>query len=179
MRSVEPGSPADRAGIKAGDQIVSIDDKAIDSEEAFETALSTRGPGKPMKIALKSSAGQQRTVTVSGQAPPADYGVRLLRESIGMTLRETRDGLRLATVESGGAAARAGLERGDALVALNGDRGQFDRGRQQDPRPRPQPHDPLDGRGPRRVAVHADVPAELTVASACSGSCRPPLDVGP
>ena len=120
VRSVEPGSPADRAGVKAGDQVVSIDDKAVDSEEAFETALSTRGPGKPMKIVLKSSVGPQRTVTVSGQAPPADYGVRLLREEIGVTLRESRDGLRLATVESGGAAARAGLERGDAIIALNG-----------------------------------------------------------
>jgi len=121
VRSVEPGSPAERAGIKAGDQIVSIDEKPIDSEEAFETALSTRGPGKPMKIGLRSAAGPQRTVTVSSEAPPADFGVRLLRESIGLTLREGRDGLRLATVESGGAAARAGLERGDALVALNGE----------------------------------------------------------
>ena len=108
VRSVEPGSPADRAGIKAGDQIVSIDEKPIDSEEAFETALSTRGPGKPMKIVLQELRRPPRTVTLSGQAPPADFGVRLLRESIGLTLRETRDGLRLAMVESGGAAARPG-----------------------------------------------------------------------
>ncbi|MGH9369617.1 MAG: trypsin-like peptidase domain-containing protein [Thermoanaerobaculia bacterium] len=119
VRSVEPGSPADRAGIRPGDQIVSIDEKPIDSQEAFETALSTRGPGRAMKLGLRNSAGS-RTVTVSGRAPPADYGVRLLREELGITVREARRGLRIAIADPDGAAARAGLESGDLLLALNG-----------------------------------------------------------
>ena len=48
VRSVEPGSPAERAGIKPGDVVVGVDGSAVDSQEAFETALSTRGPGKAM-----------------------------------------------------------------------------------------------------------------------------------
>ncbi len=118
VRSVDPGSPAEKAGVRPGDQIVSIDDKPLDSQEAFETALSTRGPGRPMKMVLKGESGQ-RTVTVSGQTPPADYGVRLLREELGITLREGR-GLRINVVDERSAAARAGLESGDALLALNG-----------------------------------------------------------
>jgi serine protease Do len=120
VRSVEPASPADRAGIKAGDQIVSIDDTPIDSQEAFETALSTRGPGRPMKMTVRTGSAA-RSVTISGQAPPADYGVRLLREELGMTLREARRGLRITIADPEGAAARAGLESGDALLALNGE----------------------------------------------------------
>jgi S1-C subfamily serine protease len=120
VRSVEPASPADRAGIKAGDQIVSIDDTPIDSQEAFETALSTRGPGRPMKMTVRTGSAA-RTVTISGQAPPADYGVRLLREELGMTLREARRGLRITIADPEGAAARAGLESGDALLAINGE----------------------------------------------------------
>jgi len=120
VRSVEPGSPAAHAGVRSGDQIVSIDDKSIDSEEAFETALSTRGPGRSMKMVLKNGEGQQRTITVSGQAPPADYGIRLLREELGMTVRAGRRGLQITIVDSKGAAAHAGLETGDALLALNG-----------------------------------------------------------
>ncbi len=65
VRSVDPGSPAEKAGVRPGDQIVSIDDKPLDSQEAFETVLSTRGPGRPMKMVLKGDAGQ-RTVTLSG-----------------------------------------------------------------------------------------------------------------
>jgi serine protease Do len=119
VRSVEPGSPADRAGVRPGDQIVSVDDKPVDSEEAFETVLSTRGPGRPMKIALKNSTGQ-RVVTLTGQAPPADYGIRLLREELGITVRPGRRGLQITIVDQRGAAARAGLETGDAMLALNG-----------------------------------------------------------
>jgi len=119
IRSVEPGSPADRAGIRPGDQIVSVDDKTVDSEEAFETALSTLGPGKPMRVVLKNSAGQ-RTVSLSGQTPPADYGVALLRDELGMSLRQTRNGLRISSIEPKSAAARAGLETGDGLLAIDG-----------------------------------------------------------
>src|SRR5215813_1330982 len=121
VRSVEPGSPAERAGIKSGDQILSVDSTPIDSEESFYTTLSTRGPGKPMKIALRGSAGE-RTVTLEAQSPPADYGTRILRDQLGMTVRAVRGGLRISIVDGRGAAAVAGLETGDVMVAVNGER---------------------------------------------------------
>jgi S1-C subfamily serine protease len=119
VRSVEPASPAEKAGLKPGDQVVSIDDKPIDSEEAFETALSTLGPGRSMKMVVQNGSGK-RTLTISGQAPPADYGTRLLREELGMSVRPGRRGLQISITDSKGAAAHAGLENGDALLALNG-----------------------------------------------------------
>ncbi len=118
IRSVDPGSPAERAGIRPGDQIVAVDSTPIDSQESFETTLSTRGPGRPMKIVLKSGSAE-RTVTLSGQDPPADYGVRVLR-GLGMSVRPARGGLRISIVDARGAAAQAGLESGDTLLALNG-----------------------------------------------------------
>jgi S1-C subfamily serine protease len=118
VRSVDPGSPAEKAGIRPGDQVVSLDAAPIDSQEAFETALSTRGPGKPMKIVVRNASGD-RTVTLSGQDPPADYGTRILRD-LGMSVREARGGLRISIVDGRGAASRAGLETGDVLLALNG-----------------------------------------------------------
>jgi S1-C subfamily serine protease len=118
VRSVDPASPAEKAGVRPNDQIVSIDEKPIDSQEAFETVLSTRGPGRAMKMVLKNESGQ-RTVTVSGQTPPADYGVRLLKDELGITLREVRGGVRIAVSDPRGAASRAGLETGDSLLALN------------------------------------------------------------
>ena len=121
VRSVEPGSPAERAGIRAGDQIVSVDSTPIDSEESFQTALSTRGPGKAMKIGLRGSGGD-RAVTLEAQSPPADYGTRILRDRLGVTVRPVRGGLRISIVDGRGAAAAAGLETGDVIVALNGER---------------------------------------------------------
>ena len=118
VRSVDPGSPAEKAGIKPGDQILSVDAMVIDSPEAFETALSTRGPGRPMKLVLKNGAAE-RTVTVSGQDPPADYGLRVLRD-LGMSVRPASRGLRISIVDAKSAAAQAGLETGDTLLAVNG-----------------------------------------------------------
>ncbi len=123
IRSVESASPAERAGIKAGDTVVSIDGAPIDSQEAFETALSTRGPGKPMKLVLRSGTGERerdRTVTISGEPPPGDYGIRRLRTDLGMTVRSGGTGLRITIVDPRGGAAKAGLENGDILIGLNG-----------------------------------------------------------
>jgi serine protease Do len=119
VRSVTPGSPAARAGLRPGDLIVSVDGAAIASREAFETALSTRGPGRPMRLVLRGSNGE-RTVTVQGQAPPSDLGVRILREQLGITVSRTRGGLQINVVDRNGDAADRGIESGDLLLGLNG-----------------------------------------------------------
>ena len=121
VRSVTPGSPAARAGIRSGDQIVSVDGAPIDSREAFETALSTRGPGRTMRVVLRGSAGE-RTVSVQGQAPPAGLGAQILREQLGITLSSARGGLRISVVDREGDAADRGIESGDLLLGLNGSR---------------------------------------------------------
>lgn len=119
VRSVETGSPADRAGVKAGDVVFAVDGAPIDSQEAFETALSTRGPGKSMKISLRTGSAE-RVVIVTGEAPPGDYGIRRLRADLGVAVRPGADGLRMTIVDPRGAAARAGLQNGDVLFSLNG-----------------------------------------------------------
>ena len=121
VRSVTPGSPAARAGIRSGDLIVSVDGVPIDSREAFETALSTRGPGRAMRVVLRSSEGE-RAVSVQGQAPPAGLGVQILREQLGITLAPGRNGLRITVVDRKGDAAERGIESGDLLLGLNGAR---------------------------------------------------------
>jgi serine protease Do len=121
VRSVAPDSPADRAGVKVGDMVVSVDGTPIDSKEAFQTALSTKGPGRPLKLLLRSRSGE-RSVTVTGRTPPPGIGTRILREDIGMTVRAGSGGLRISVVDRNGPAARAGLESGDVLLGVNGSR---------------------------------------------------------
>ena len=119
VRTVYPNSPASRAGIREGDQIVSVDGTPIDSQEAFETVLSTRGPGLPLKIVLRSKQAE-RTVTVEGEAPPGGIGVQILREDIGLSLRRSSDGYRVVAVDRDSLAAQAGLKPGDSLLSING-----------------------------------------------------------
>lgn len=119
VKSVFPNSPASRAGVREGDQIVSVDGAPIDSQEALETVLSTRGPGKPLRLVLKNKSGE-RTVTLQGEAPPALIGTQILREEIGMSVRASGEGLRIAIVDRDSLAAQAGLKTGDTLLSLNG-----------------------------------------------------------
>jgi serine protease Do len=118
VRAIAPDSPADKAGVQAGDQIVSVDGAPIDSKEAWDTALSTRGPGKPMKVVLRGASGE-RAVTLSGREPPQGVGLRILREQLGMSVRHGQNALVITITERGGAASNAGLETGDTLIALN------------------------------------------------------------
>ncbi len=121
IRSVDPGSPAARAGLRAGDQIVSIDGAAIESQESFETVLSTRGPGRPLKLVVRGKDGD-RTITLQGEAPPASIGTRLLRDELGMAVRGGDRELKITITSRDGLAAQAGLKTGDALLAVNGTR---------------------------------------------------------
>jgi serine protease Do len=119
VRRVDRDSPAAKAGIKAGDVIVSVDGAPVDSEEAFGTALSTRGPGKPFRLGVRRGTAE-RSVTVAGQTVPKGVALDVLREELGISLRETRDGLRITITDADGPAARRGLETGDTLVAVDG-----------------------------------------------------------
>ncbi|HDD53044.1 MAG TPA: RIP metalloprotease RseP [Thermosulfidibacter takaii] len=59
---VVAGSPAERAGLKAGDFIVSIEGKKIESWGDL-AAVVQKNPGKPLKVVVKRE-GEQVTLTV-------------------------------------------------------------------------------------------------------------------
>ena len=159
IRSVDPGSPAEKAGIKPGDQVVSVDTTPIDSEESFETTLSTRGPGKPMKVVLKSDSGRK-----DGHAlgPGSPRGLRGAYSSRPRNVRAPR-ATRPSHLDRGRprrrGAGRARVGRHAPRVERHG-RGRRRR-RQQGPRARPEPHDARHGRRPRLLGVHVDVPPRL------------------
>ena len=96
-----------------------MDGSPIDSQEAFETVLSTRGPGKPLKLVLRDKQGEH-AVTVQGEAPPAGIGTQILREEIGISVRPSNEGLRITVVDRDSLAAQAGLKTGDVLLSVNG-----------------------------------------------------------
>ena len=51
MRNVEPGSPAEQAGLQAGDVIVGVGGKQVASPS--EAASAIRGAGKDHAVALR------------------------------------------------------------------------------------------------------------------------------
>nr|WP_043841946.1 trypsin-like peptidase domain-containing protein [Amycolatopsis taiwanensis] len=65
IQKVDPGSPADQAGLKAGDVVVKVDDQAIDNADGLVAAIRTRAPNDKVTFTLNNNRTLQ--VTLGGQ----------------------------------------------------------------------------------------------------------------
>ena len=113
------GSPAQAAGLKAGDVITTVGGKAVDSREAFSTFTSTIAAGQPLTLNIMRE-GTLRTVSVRPGEPPADLGLRILWKIAGLRVAESRGGVVVDEVSRGSRADNIGLTQGDAIVGVNG-----------------------------------------------------------
>ncbi len=114
---VQPGTAAAAAGFKKGDVIVAVDGKSIDSFSDVERIIATH-PSQPLEFTI--DRGQQRlavtaTPELRNERDPFNNVHRIGRLDIGGPMIRPR----VATIQPGSAAAQAGLELGDLIVAIN------------------------------------------------------------
>jgi S1-C subfamily serine protease len=69
LESVTPGGPADRAGIRPGDIVMSIGDRPTVSEGALASAVARLRPGQRVTVRIRRD-GEQREVLVRTSAVP-------------------------------------------------------------------------------------------------------------
>ncbi len=112
-------SPADTAGIRAGDIIIEANGGAVDSREALHTILATTDSGDrfPLKIQRENRSLE---VSVTLIEPPANLGLELLAEVSGLQVEEGRRGVAVSRVRRGSRADDIGLRPGDSIVQVNG-----------------------------------------------------------
>jgi serine protease Do len=113
------GSPANRAGIQPGDIITAVAGKPVDSRESFSTYAATLASGQAVSISVDRD-GSPRTVQVRPADPPADLGLRMLREVAGLSVADERRAVVIDEVVSGTRAEEIGLRPGDVIVGVNG-----------------------------------------------------------
>ncbi|QFU86094.1 S1C family serine protease [Amycolatopsis sp. YIM 10] len=70
IREITPGSPAEQAGLKAGDVVTKIDERLVDSSDALVAAIRTKTPGDKVKLTLASNNVIE--VTLGGQPVPTN-----------------------------------------------------------------------------------------------------------
>ena len=134
VASVSSGTPAARAGVEAGATLRSLDGRRLRRPIDFPLALLGRSPGERIELGWRSAAGEAHSASlVLGEraAPEPDellaarLGVEVERVSDRMAralgMREPR-GLMIEAVRSRSPAGRAGLERGDLLLEIDGRR---------------------------------------------------------
>lgn len=112
------GSPAQAAGLRAGDVITAIAGKPVDSREVFSTFSATTPSGQPVELTVNRD-GANRSVTLRPIDPPKDLGLRILWEIAGLRVAQSR-GIVIDEVASGSRGANIGLAPGDFIVGVNG-----------------------------------------------------------
>ena len=112
----EAGGAADKAGIRAGDRLVSIDGSPVNSYAEFQQLLDS-SRGRPLKFALLRK-GEQLEVTVT-PVPVRDLDGAYDYYLIGVRF-DPKKKLTVAGLIPGGAAEKAGVRADDVLVSLDG-----------------------------------------------------------
>lgn len=133
VSSIQPDGPAAKAGLKAGDVILSMDGKPIDASADLPALVGQSTPGKKVDLQVWREGKSQ---TVSATLGNADDKVAKADENsteapkgkLGLALRPLQpDEKRSAGIATGmviegvqGPAAKAGIQPGDVLLAING-----------------------------------------------------------
>jgi len=134
VRQVENGSAADKAGIKPGDVIVSVDGETLKHMHDLPIRIARHTPGDKVRVGL-IRAGKAKTITVKVEkmletVAKADKSGKK-QASLGLLLRNldtnlaenlqtrVKQGVVVQQVQQGSAAARAGIERGDVIFQVN------------------------------------------------------------
>ena len=114
IHDVEAGSPADKAGLKGGLRVVKCNGKAIANSTQFIEILKGSAPGTSLRLIVENPEGWQKPVevTLGGQKAVAK------KPYLGIQIEETERGVRVAVVQPGSPADRAGLKTGDLIVAI-------------------------------------------------------------
>ncbi len=130
----QDNSPASKAGIKAGDVIVSVDGQKIDSAKELARRIAGYSPGSDVKIGLWRD-GDNETVTVKlgslkdagGKTVTSDAGAESDLEDLGLSLAPASDvagagdnGVAVTDVDPSGPAAERGIRTGDIILEVGG-----------------------------------------------------------
>jgi serine protease Do len=147
VQDVTRGSPADRAGLRPYDVIVSLDDRPIANDDQLIREIAARSPGSPARLQLVRD-GHPQTIMVKlterpvrenggaqdarGQGPAPDRAKSDPENLLGLTVRdldrqtidrlelphETR-GVLITRVEAMSTSFDGGVERGTVLLEIN------------------------------------------------------------
>ncbi|MDO8890405.1 MAG: DegQ family serine endoprotease [Sulfurimicrobium sp.] len=132
VANVDKGSPAEKAGLEASDVILKFDGKTVETSSELPRLVAAVKPGKRVAVQLWRKGAYKDVSLVVGELPDKMGRAVSSKSSkasnkLGLTLNElTEDQKRelklsrgLLVEDAEGAAARAGVGRGDVILSVN------------------------------------------------------------
>jgi Do/DeqQ family serine protease len=135
VTSVSKASPAERAGLRVGDLIVSVDGAAVDDPNAFDYRFATKPLGGSAHLGVVRN-GRELSLTVALQTPPQTpldeivirarspfTGAKVANISPALAdelhLDAANGGVIVVEVADGSPAENYGFRRGDLILSVN------------------------------------------------------------
>ncbi len=140
VAKVHGKGPAAKAGLRAGDVVVSVDDKPVQDPQGFQYRFVTKGIGGVAELGvLRKGQSLKTSITLVApvEDPPRDArdlqgrhpltGCKVANLSPAVALEvglddDTREGVIVIEVTDKTPAARLGVKRGDIVVAVNNEK---------------------------------------------------------
>jgi serine protease Do len=144
---VGPESPADKAGLKAGDVVLEYNGQPVESMEQFSRMVHETPPGREVKLGINRSGSAQTVVVkvgtrplpgIAGLVPPERFDIHMPDvprsfmswrsaalgvecESLDGQLAQyfgVKEGVLVRSVLKGSAAEKAGIKAGDVITRV-------------------------------------------------------------
>jgi serine protease Do/serine protease DegQ len=123
VSQVVEGSPADKAGIRTGDVITSVNGQPVKSNSELRNTIGLRRVGDKVEIGLvRDGKPLKVTAVIADTAAEPPGGPASIHKGLeGAALEDAPDasGALVRSVEAGSAAGQAGLRAGDVIVGAN------------------------------------------------------------
>ncbi len=137
LKSVYPGSPAARGGLKVGDVILSVDGAEVSDMQSLNYRVATHKPGETARLSV-SSNGHARDVNVSLALPPENpprdakligghnplTGAHIANLSpavaVDLQMNLMAKGVVILSVSPGTPSGEYGFQPGDVVHSVNG-----------------------------------------------------------
>jgi serine protease Do len=137
VRGVEVGSPAEKAGVEAGDIITKFDGKAVEKSSDLPRMVGSVKPGSKSALTVFRRGGSKELSVTIGEIEPDKVAKQVpvkeekpkassAAQVLGLTVTDLTDAQKKELKIKGGvkvetaidAAARAGVREGDVIVAI-------------------------------------------------------------
>ncbi len=130
VSQIAPNSPAERAGLKAGDIIVAVDGEKVREVRDLQFRIMKTPPGTEIKLSIIRDGKTQQIKVKVGEMPEEVSFVQPREQAsdIGLTLRDLSPeevkrlgvkGVLVVDIARGSLAQRSGLRRGDIILMVN------------------------------------------------------------
>lgn len=122
ITEVVEDSPAEDAGILAGDIVIAVDGKPTNSTGKLRSQIGIKSIGDKVTVTILREGKEKQLKVKIGKPQPAVSKAQSMHKLLdGITLEDDSDakGIRVTDIQPNSAAAYSGLQRGDLIVAAN------------------------------------------------------------